>query len=127
MRANWLLVITALAISITSVVIPKSANAQQFRQFCVVTWGNKQTSVTYLPNKSSLHDCSIIAQALEQQPPTVGPTQYELGCQSGGLFMVTSPRSWQNQGIVGNDWKTVAPGIAQASIDACADTWSVPR
>jgi hypothetical protein len=107
--------------------LPLSAHAQQFRQFCVVVHLSL-ANLTYLPQGSSVEDCATLARALAEQPPRLAPnTQYELGCQFGGLALLTNPRPWNNLQVVGDDWLKVGPNVDQQSAYKCADTWHVPH
>ena len=100
-------------------------SAPQARLFCVVVHISL-ANVTYLPPGSSVNDCASLAQALEQQPPHLGPgTTYELGCQFGDLFMLTAARPWGNRQVVSGDWLKVKPDAGETNAAKCADAWHV--
>jgi len=100
-------------------------HAPEARLFCVVVHISL-ANVTYFPPGSSVNDCTLLAQALEQQPPHLGPgTMYELGCQIGDMFMLTEARPWGNRQVTSSDWLKVKPDAGQANASACADAWHV--
>jgi hypothetical protein len=121
------LAITALVV-FSSCALSVAANAQM-RQFCVVIPAGKSPSLTYLPTNSKVSDCAILAQGLEQQPAAgpIGPGpggRYSIGCQSGGLFMISPPRAWNSVNLTGGDLSQ--PGLPAANIASCANTWGFP-
>jgi len=112
---------------VAEIILAQGQMGVPARQYCVIVHISL-ANVTYLPTGSSLNDCAILAQGLEQQPPHLGQgTMYELGCQFGDMFMVTEPKSWSNRQMVSGDWLKARPDAGQENALRCADAWHVPH
>lgn len=114
---------TSMIVALATLASISTASAQTPNKYCVIKSGAGHF-VTLQPRNATVVDCAIIAQGLEQQVGAPAPNQYQLACQSGGLFMVSTPKPWSATNVVQSDFNK--PGLPQATIDACGKAWQTP-